>query len=169
MITISSTGEAHLTFEPRLEISHRGDDLVMTGFAFEKIQTVELGDFFRDSIPMSFDQHSSMVVLDMMRSMLYMPGLGLGRCQHGRSESITVLDHDLPFGLGFIPIEADFRCMAQLHQERVRSRLYHIPFDYPVHPYSLRLTDYFVRALEPLLHLDGSIDEPTNIQHVELY
>ena len=43
-----------------------------------------------------------------------MPGLGLGRRQHGRSEFITVLDHDPPFSLGFIPVEADFRCMAQL-------------------------------------------------------
>ena len=59
--------------------------------------------------------------------------------------------------------------MAQLRQERVRSRFHHIPFDYPLHPYSLRLTDYFVRALEPLLHLDGSIDEPTDIQHVDLH
>ena len=59
--------------------------------------------------------------------------------------------------------------MAQLCQERVRSRLHHIPFDYPLRPYSLRLTDYFVRALEPLSHPDGSIDEPTDIQHVELH
>ena len=98
-----------------------------------------------------------------------MPGLGLGRCQHGYSEFITVLDHDPPFGLGFVPVEADFRCMAQLRQERVRSRLHHIPFDYPLRPYSLRLAYYSVRALEPLLHPDGSIDEPTDIQHVELH
>ena len=98
-----------------------------------------------------------------------MPGLVLGHCQHGRNEFITVLDHDPPFCLGFVPVEADFQCMAQLGQERVRSRLYDIPFDYPLCPYSLRLTDYFVRASEPLLHPDGSIDEPTNIQHVELH
>ena len=59
--------------------------------------------------------------------------------------------------------------MAQLRQERVRSRLHHISFDYPVCPYSLRLTDYFVRASEPLLHHDRLIDEPTYIQHVELH
>ena len=59
--------------------------------------------------------------------------------------------------------------MAQLHQERVRSRLHHIPFDYLVRPYSLRLTNYFVRASEPLLHPNRSIDEPTDIQHVELH
>ena len=58
--------------------------------------------------------------------------------------------------------------MEQLHKERVRSRLHHIPFDYPVHPYSLRLIDYFMRASKSLLLLDGSIDEPIDIQHVEL-
>ena len=31
------------------------------------------------------------------------------------------------------------------------------------------MTDYFVRASEPLFHLDGSLDEPTDIQHVELH
>ena len=169
VITISSIGEAHLTSKPVLEISHGDDDLLMTRFTFDEIQTVEPEDFVRDSVPMSFDQHSSTVVWDMMRSMLYMPGLGLGRRQYGRSKSITVLDHDPPFGLGFVPIEANFQCMAQLHRERVRSRLHHIPFDYPLRPYSLRLTDYFVRASEPLLHPDGSIYEPTDIQHVELH
>ena len=130
---------------------------------------MEPGDFVRDLVPMSFDQHSSTVILDMMRSMSYMPGLGLVRSQHGRSKFITIVDHDPPFGLGFVPLEADFRCMAQLRQERVRSQLHHIPFDYPLRPYRLRLTDYFVRALESLLHPDGSIYEPTDIQDVELH
>ena len=112
VITISSIGGAHLTYEPVLEISHGGDDFLMSGFAFDEVQTVELGDFVRDSIPKSFDQHSSTVVLDMMRSMSYMHGLGLGRRQHGRSEFITILDHDPTFGLGFVLVEAYFRCMA---------------------------------------------------------
>ena len=43
-----------------------------------------------------------------------MSGLGLGHGQHGRSKFITILDHDPPFGLGFIPLEADFLYMAQL-------------------------------------------------------
>ena len=55
VITISSTGGAHLTSEPVLEISHGGDDLLMTEFAFDEVRTVEPGDFVRDSIPMSFD------------------------------------------------------------------------------------------------------------------
>ena len=112
VITISSKEGAHLTSELVLEISHGGDDLLMIGLAFHEIQTVEPGDFVRDSVPMSFDQHNSTVVLDMMRSMSYMHGLDLGCRQHGRSEFITVLDHNPPFGLGFVPVEADFRCMA---------------------------------------------------------
>ena len=112
--TISSTGRAHLTYEPVLKIIHGGDDLLMTRFTFDEVQTMELGDFVRDSVPMSFDQHSNPVVLDMMRSMSYMPGLGLGHHQHGHSQLITVLDHDPLFGLGFVPIEADSQCMAQL-------------------------------------------------------
>ena len=150
VITISSTSEAHLTSEPVLEISHGGDDLLLIEFTFDEVQTLELGDFVKDSVPMSFDQHSSPIVLDMIRCMLYMPGLGLGRHQHGRSEFITVLDHDPPFGLGFVPIEADFLCMAQLRQERVRSRLHHIPFDYLVRPYNLfvsRILSLFVTVI----------------------
>ena len=62
VITISSTGGAHLTYEPVLEISYGGDDFLMTGFTFDEVQTIEPGDFVRDSIPMSFDQHSSQIV-----------------------------------------------------------------------------------------------------------
>ena len=80
----------------------------MTEFTFDEVQTVEPRDFVRDSIPMSYDQHSSLIVLDMMRSMSYMPGLGLGCRQHGCSEFIITLDHDPPFSLGFVLVEADF-------------------------------------------------------------
>ena len=31
----------------------------------------------------------------------------------------------------------------------MRSRLTHTPFDYPIRPYTMRLSDYFVRASEP--------------------
>ena len=78
VITIPSTGRAHLTSKPVLKISHGGDDLLLTGFTFDEVQIVEPGDFVRDSIPMSFDQHSNPIILDIMRSMSYMPGLGLG-------------------------------------------------------------------------------------------
>ncbi|RVW84660.1 Retrovirus-related Pol polyprotein from transposon opus [Vitis vinifera] len=39
-------------------------------------QTLEVEDFFRDFIAMSFDQHSSIVVLDMVRGMSFLPGMG---------------------------------------------------------------------------------------------
>ena len=112
VITISSTSESHLTSEPILKISPGRNDLLLTGCTFDEVHIVELRDFVRDSVPMSFDQHSSPVVLDMMMSMSYMPGLGLGSRQHDCSEFITVLDHDPPFGLGFVPVEVDFRCMV---------------------------------------------------------
>ena len=82
---------------------------------------MELGDFFRYSVSMSFDQHRNSIILDMMKSMSYMPGMGLRHCQHGHNEFITVLDHDPPFGFRFVPVEVDFRCMAQLSQKKVRS------------------------------------------------
>ena len=88
--------------------------------------------FHRDFVAMSFDQHSSTVVLDMMRSMTFLPGMGLGRRQQGPSKFIATIDHDTTFGLGFIPTEADYRYMARLRKERVRARLSHTPFDYPI-------------------------------------
>ena len=87
-----------------------------------------------------------------MRGMSYLPGMGLGRRQHGPSEFMTIPDHDVPFGLGFIPTGADYIYMARLRKERVRARLTRTPFDYPVRPYTMSLSDYFVRASKPLTH-----------------
>ena len=84
----------------------------------------------------------------MMRSMSFLPGMGLGRRLHGPSEFIVVVDHDVPFRLGFILTKVDYRYMARLHKEKVRARLTHTPFDYPVRPYNMSLADYFVRAPE---------------------
>ncbi|KAL6330641.1 hypothetical protein AAG906_003252 [Vitis piasezkii] len=53
------------------------DDLFLTGFTFDEIQTLEIEDFHRDFVAMSFDQHSSTVVLDMMRGMTFLPGMGM--------------------------------------------------------------------------------------------
>ncbi|KAL6336202.1 hypothetical protein AAG906_011084 [Vitis piasezkii] len=72
-------------------------------------------DLFRG---FTFDEHDSTVVLDMMRNMSYLLGMGLGRRQHEPSEFMAILDHDVPFELGFIPIEADYRYMARVHKER---------------------------------------------------
>ena len=64
-----------------LQISHSEDDLHLTEFAFDEVQVFSLEDDDRDMVPMSFDQHSSTLVLSMMKGMSYMPGLGLGRRQ----------------------------------------------------------------------------------------
>ena len=64
-----------------LQISHSENDLHLTGFVFDEVQVVSLEDDRSDMVPMSFDQHSSTLVLIMMRGMSYMPGLGLGRRQ----------------------------------------------------------------------------------------
>ena len=61
---------------------------------------------------MSFDHHSSTLVLDMMRGMSFLPGFGLGRRQHGSSDFVTTIDHETPFGLRFTPLENDVRYMA---------------------------------------------------------
>ena len=64
--------------EPVLQIGHSEDDLFFTGFMFDEVQTVEVEDFCRDFVAMSFNQHSNTVVLDMMRGMSFIPGMGLG-------------------------------------------------------------------------------------------
>ncbi|RVW82848.1 hypothetical protein CK203_051208 [Vitis vinifera] len=157
--------------EPVLQISHSEDDLFLTGFTFDEIQTLEIEDFHRDFVAMSFDQHSSTVVLDMMRGMTFLPGMGLGRRQQGPSEFIAAIDHDTTFGLGFIPTEADYRHMARLRKERVRARLSHTPFDYPIRPYRMSLADYFVRGSETrprLEEIDSVVhtDRETELQHL---
>ena len=96
---------------------------------------------FADLVAMSFDQHNNTVVLDMMRNMSFLPSMGLGRRQYGSREFIAIPDRDVPFGLGFIPTKVDYRYMAWLRKERVRARLTHTSFDYPVRPYSMSLAD----------------------------
>ena len=110
-----------ISAEPILEISHTDDELFLTGFTFDEVQTVEIKDFCRDFVAMSFDLHCSTMVLDMMRSMSYLPSMGLGRSQHKPSEFIAIPDHNVPFGLGFIPTEADYRYMARLRKEMMRA------------------------------------------------
>ena len=81
VITVWSTRDMFASSEPILQISHNKDDLFLTGFTFDEIQTLEIEDFCRDFVAMSFDQHSSTVVLDMMRGMTFLPGMGLERRQ----------------------------------------------------------------------------------------
>ena len=44
------------------------------------------------------------------------------------------LDHTMthPLALRFVHVEVDFLYMAQLREEKVRSQLHHIPFDYQI-------------------------------------
>ena len=62
-----------------LYINHSDDDLFLTWFTFDEMQTLEIEDICRDFVAMSFDQHNNIVVLDMMRSMSYLSGMGLGQ------------------------------------------------------------------------------------------
>ncbi|RVW88107.1 hypothetical protein CK203_042911 [Vitis vinifera] len=167
VIVVQFVGDMLISAEPVLEISHADDDIFLTRFTFDEVQTLKMEDFCRDFVVMSFDQHSSTVVLDIMRSMSYLPDMGLGRRQHGPSEFMAFLDRDVPFGLGFIPTEAAYRHMARLHRERVRARLTHTPFYYPVRPYTMSLADYFVRASESRAPSDGIIGGLSTTQEID--
>ena len=81
IITIQSDRDVVTSFKSVLQISHSEDDLHLTGFTFDEIQVVSLEDDSRDMVPMSLDQYSSTMILNMIRGMSYMPGLGLGRRQ----------------------------------------------------------------------------------------
>ena len=166
VITIQSPRDMFASSDSVLQISHSEDDLFFTGFTFDEVQTLEVEDFYKDFVAMSFDQQSSTVVLDMMKGMSFMYGLGLERCQHGPIEFVATVDHDTPFGFGFVPIEADYRYMAHLHRERVRSCLTCIPFDYPVHPYRKSLADYFIRGSEVHPYM-GDFGTMTDIEGVD--
>ncbi|KAL6314891.1 hypothetical protein AAG906_029108 [Vitis piasezkii] len=105
VIIVQSIGDMFISSEPVLHISHSDNDLFLTRFTFDEVQTLEMEDFCRDFLAMSFDQHGSTVVLDMMRSFMAIP------------------DHDVPLRLGFIPTEVDYRYMARLRKERLQSHL----------------------------------------------
>ena len=161
-------GDMFISAELVLEISHTDDNFFLTRFSFDEVQTLEMEDFCRDFVAMFFYQHNSTVVLDIMRSMSYLLSMGLGRRQHGPSEFIAIPDHDVPFGLGFIPTEADYHYMMGLCKERVRARLTHTPFYYPIRPYTMSLADYFVRASKPHAPSDGIIEGLSTTQEAEL-
>ena len=115
VITIQSTGDTYSTSELVLEISHGDDDLFLTGFTFDEIQTIKVDQFCRDHVVLPFDEPGSTVVLNMMRSMSFLPGLGLGCCQHGFGEFISAVDHDTHFGLGFVPTQGETQSSFALH------------------------------------------------------
>ena len=79
VIIIQSSRDTYSTSDLVLEISHGDDDLFMTSFTFDEIQTVEVEQFYRDHLALPFDEHGRIVILDMMRSNSFLPNLGLGR------------------------------------------------------------------------------------------
>ena len=109
---IQSNRDVVTSFEPVLQISHSEDDLHLIGFTFNEVQVVSLEDDNRDMVSMSFDQYNSILVLNMMRGMSYLPNLGLGRRQHRPHEFTFTVDHDIPYWLGYTLMENDGRYMA---------------------------------------------------------
>ena len=124
IITIQSDRDVVTSSKLVLHINHSEDDLYLTGFTFDEVQVISLEDDSRDLVPMSFNQHNITLVLSMMRGMFYMPGLGLCRRQQGPHEFTFTVDHEIPYGLGYTPIEDDARHMARLRRDRMRARLW---------------------------------------------
>ena len=145
IITMQSNRDVVTSSEHVLHISHSEDNLHLTKFTFDELQVVNLEDVSRDLVPMSFDQHNNTLVLSMMRGMSYMPGLRLGCRQQGLQEFPFTVDHDIPYGLGYTPTENDAHHMERMLQDKVRARLSGVPFNYPLHPYTFQLVDYFIR------------------------
>ena len=112
IIMIQSERDVITSSELVLQISHSEDNLHLTGFTFDEVQVVSLEDDLRDMVPNSFDQYNSTLVLSMMRGMSYMPSLGLGHLQQGPREFTIIVDHDITYGLGYIPTTNDARHMA---------------------------------------------------------
>ena len=166
IITIQSDTDVITSFEPVLQISQSENDLLVTGFVFDEVQVVSLEDDNRDMVPMSFDQHNSTLVLSMMRGMSYMPGLGLGRRQQGPREFTITVDHDISYGLGYIPTADDARHMARLRRERVRARMSGIPFDYPLRPYTFQLADYFIKESKYVPRTEG-VDHVSKMAEIQ--
>ena len=55
VVTVQSVGDMFISTELVLQISHSDDDLLLTGFAFDEVQTLEIEDLCRDFVAMSFD------------------------------------------------------------------------------------------------------------------
>nr|CAN69249.1 hypothetical protein VITISV_024506 [Vitis vinifera] len=164
IITIQSDIDIITSSELVLHISRSEDDLHLTGFMFDEVQVVNLEDASRDMVPMSFNQHSSTLVLSMMRGMSYLPGMGLGRYQQGSHEFTFAVNHDTPYGLGYIPTEDDTRYMAWLCRDIMRACMSSIPFDYPLRLYTFQLANYFIRGSEHTPQTEGTVHIPETIE-----
>lgn len=106
-----------------LEINQSDDNMLLTEFSFNAMQIMEIEDFCRDLVAMSFYRYSSTMVLLKMRGISFLPGMGLEWCQHGPREFTLVMDHDSSFRFGYILIQIDFRYMTRLCKEMVMARL----------------------------------------------
>ena len=94
VISIQSSGDIYSSSEPILEFSHGDNDLFLTGFTFDDVHIVVIEESYGDQVPLPFYRFSGTFVLDMMRGMFYLPGLGLGRRQQGLNEFIATMSHD---------------------------------------------------------------------------
>ncbi|RVX20833.1 hypothetical protein CK203_002376 [Vitis vinifera] len=97
IITIQSDRDIITSSEPVLHISHSEDDLHLTGFTFDEVQVVSLEDGSRDMVPMSFDQHSSTLVLSMMRGMSYLPEADARYMSQLRRDRVRARMSGIPF------------------------------------------------------------------------
>ena len=57
-VVVQSIGDVFISAKPVLQISHTDDYLFLIGFTFDEVQTLEIEDFCRDFVAISFDQHS---------------------------------------------------------------------------------------------------------------
>ena len=67
-----------------------------------------------------------------------------------------IVDHDIPYGLGYTPTEDDARHMARLRRDNVRAHLSGDSFDYPLRLYNFQLADYFIRGSEHAPRIGGT-------------
>ena len=75
-----------------------------------------------------------------------MPGLGLGGRQQGPRGFTFTVDHEIPYGLGYTLKEDDALHMARLRLDKVRARLFGVPFDYLLRHYAFQLADHFTKG-----------------------
>lgn len=102
VIMIGSSHDTALSSKPILKISHSDENLLLTRFTFDEVQTIEINDnSTRNYLPFPSDEIGSRVVIEMMQSMDYLFGLGLGMRQPRVFDFVFDVDRDLPFGLGF--------------------------------------------------------------------
>ena len=55
VVTVQFVGDMFISIEPVLQISCSDDDLLLTEFTFDEVQTLEIEDLCQDFVAMSFD------------------------------------------------------------------------------------------------------------------